>query len=141
MVEKLFREHYADNYLASASGTFSDIKNRNQFFNDISQMKPENWKPGTMDAIAACNADGKQIIIKAVNYENYTNTLLVRFQGLTVTDNADVKIFTLKAELSDRASIENPDVIKPKESSVSFSRDMNFEVEPYSVVVIDIIMK
>ena len=141
VVEKLFREHYADNYLASASGTFSDIKNRNQFFNDISQMKPENWKPGTMDAIAACNADGKQIIIKAVNYENYTNTLLVRFQGSTVTDNADVKIFTLKAELSDRASIENPDVIKPKESSVSFSRDMNFEVEPYSVVVIDIIMK
>ncbi|OFY61141.1 MAG: alpha-N-arabinofuranosidase [Bacteroidetes bacterium RBG_13_42_15] len=141
VVEKLFREHYADNYLASASGTFSDIKNRNQFFNDISQMKPENWKTGTMDAIAACNADGKQIIIKAVNYENYTNTLLVRFQGSTVTDNADVNIFTLKAELSDRASIENPDVIKPKESSVSFSRDMNFEVEPYSVVVIDIIMK
>jgi alpha-N-arabinofuranosidase len=141
VVEKLFREHYAEIYLASASGTFSDIKNRNEFFDNISQMKPEDWRPGTMDAIAACSPDGKHIIIKTVNYENYNNTLLIRLRGSTVTDNADVNIFSLKAALSDRASTENPDVIKPKESSVPFSRDMNFEIEPYSVAVIDIMMK
>jgi alpha-N-arabinofuranosidase len=141
VVEKLFREHYAEIYLASASGTFSDIKNRNEFFDNISQMKPEDWRPGTMDAIAACSPDGKHIIIKTVNYENYSNTLLIRLQGSTVTDNADVNIFTLKAELSDKASIENPDVIKPMENSIPFSGDMNFEIEPYSVAVIDIMMK
>jgi alpha-N-arabinofuranosidase len=141
VVEKLFREHYAEIYLASASGTFSDIKNRNEFFDNISQMKPEDWRQGTMDAIAACSPDGKHIIIKTVNYENYNNTLLIRLQGSTVTDDADIKIFSLKAILSDKASIENPDIIKPKEGSVPFSRDMNFEIEPYSVVVIDIMMK
>ncbi|MGB8489560.1 MAG: hypothetical protein WCE64_00735, partial [Bacteroidales bacterium] len=141
VVEKLFREHYAENYLASASGTFSDIKERKLFFDDISQMKPEEWKPGTMDAIAAGSAGGKHIIIKAVNYENYTNTLLTRLQGSTVTDNAGVSIITLKAGLSDKASIGAPDLIKPEERSIPFSRDMSFEIEPYSVIVIDIKMK
>ena len=141
VVEQLFREHFAEVFLASASGTFSDIKERSQFFDDISQMKPEDWKPGTMDAIAAGSADGKHIIIKAVNYENYNNTLLIRLQGSTVTDNADVKIFTLKAGLPDKASIENPDAIKPKESTMPFSRDMAYGIESYSVVVFDIMMK
>jgi alpha-N-arabinofuranosidase len=141
VVEQLFREHFAEVFLASASGTFSDIKERSQFFDDISQMKPEDWKPGTMDAIAAGSADGKHIIIKAVNYKNYNNTLLIRLQGSTVTDNADVKIFTLKAGLSDKASLENPDAIKPKESTMPFSRDMAYGIGPYSVVVFDIMMK
>jgi alpha-N-arabinofuranosidase len=141
VVERLFREHYAEIYLASASGTFSTIEDRNRFFDNISQMKPEDWKPGTMDAIATCSVDGKHVVIKAVNYENYSNTLLMRLQGSTVTDNADVNIFTLKAGLFDKASIENPDIIRPKERSMPFSKDMAFEVEPYSVVVFDIIIK
>ena len=141
VVEKLFREHYAEIYLASASGTFSDIKDRIQFFDNVSQMKPEDWRPGTMDAIATCSVDGKHIIIKTVNYENYSNTLLTRLLGSTVTDNADVNIFTLKAGLFDKASIGNSDVIRPKESSIPFSRDMSFEIGPYSVTVIDIMMK
>lgn len=41
VVEKLFREHFAERYLASTSGTFRDIGNRASFFSDISQMKPE----------------------------------------------------------------------------------------------------
>ena len=91
VVEKLFREHYAPVYFASASGTFRDIRDRKQFFNEISQMKPENWKPGTLDAIASGSVDGKQVIVKAVNYDNNKNTLLIRFQGSTVTDNAEVQ--------------------------------------------------
>ena len=69
VVEKLFREHYADRYLASTSGTFRDIDNRATFFSDISQMKPEDWQPGTVDAIATASADGRRIVIKAVNYQ------------------------------------------------------------------------
>ena len=32
-------------------------------------MKPEDWTPGTVDAIATGSADGRRIVIKAVNYE------------------------------------------------------------------------
>ena len=53
VVEKLFRDHYAEIQLASASGTFKDIvDSATIFFDDISQMKPEDWTPGTIDAIA-----------------------------------------------------------------------------------------
>ena len=45
VVEKLFREHFAEMYLASTSGTFHDIADRASFFADISQMKPEGWQP------------------------------------------------------------------------------------------------
>lgn len=141
VVEKLFREHFTEIYLASASGTFSDIPNRELFFDDISQMKPENWKPGTVDAIAGCSADRKHVVIKAVNYDNYSNTLLTRLQGSTVTGSADVKILTLKAGLSEKASIENPEIIKTEESSIQFSKDMSFKMDPYSVVVIDIMIE
>ena len=140
-VEKLFREHFAENYLASASGTFSDIPNRTQFFDDISQMKPTDWKPGSVDAVASKTDDGKKIIIKAVNYENNKNTLLTRFQGSGLNEAGAVNIYTIAAGLNDQASIKNPDIIKQKESHASFSRDMTFVLEPYSVVVIEIILK
>ena len=68
VVEKLFREHFAETYLASTSGTFRDISDRATFFSDISQMKPEGWQPGTIDAIATASADGRRIVVKAVNY-------------------------------------------------------------------------
>ena len=84
MVEKLFREHFAETYLASTSGTFHDIGNRASFFADISQMKPEGWQPGTVDAIATASADGRRIVIKAVNYSAGANTLLVHLQGSRV---------------------------------------------------------
>ena len=85
VVEKLFREHYAAKYLASATGTFRDIADRGAFFDAVSQMKPEAWRPGALDAIATRSADGRRIVIKAVNYEAQPNTLLVRLQGSAVT--------------------------------------------------------
>ncbi|MCU0822962.1 MAG: hypothetical protein MUC95_10920 [Spirochaetes bacterium] len=94
-----------------------------------------------MDAIAACSVDGKHLVIKAVNYENNTNTLLVRLQGSKVSDTADIRIFTVRAGLTDQASIDNQNIISPVESSKSYAKDMSFEIEPYSVVVIEILMK
>ena len=141
VVEKLFREHFAGNYLASASGTFRDATNRKQFFDNISQLNPQDWKPGSLDAIATGSADGKKLIIKAVNYENNNNTLLTRVQGSKLTDSASVKIYTLSAGLLDKASIEIPDVFKVKESTLPFSKDMQFVIEPYSVIVVDITLK
>ncbi len=138
VVEKLFREHYAEKFLASAKGTFRDIRNRAQFFTDISQMKPENWKAGTFEAVATCSEDGKRIVIKAVNYDSIKNTLLIRLQGINVPEKAQVKVYTVKAGLTDAPSLENPDLIKTVETKAAFSTDMSFEMDPYSVAVIEI---
>ena len=139
LVEKLFREHYAEKYLASATGTFRDLTNRAVFFDDISQMKPEKWKPGTFDAIATGSADGKRIVIKAVNYSDTRNTLLARLRGSMVPEKATVKIYTLRAGLTDAPSMEQPDKIKPVETSAPYARDLTIELEPYTVAVIEII--
>ena len=138
VVEKLFREHYAEKLLASVRGTFRDINNRAQFFSDISQMKPENWKAGTFEAVATGSEDGKRIVIKAVNYDAGKNTLLSRLQGTNIPEKANVRVYTLKAGLLALPSLENPDLIKTIETTVTFKRDMAFEMDPYSVAVIEI---
>jgi alpha-N-arabinofuranosidase len=138
VVEKLFREHFAPVQLASASGTFKDISNRSIFFDTISQNKPEDWTPGTIDAIATKTEDGKRIVIKAVNYKGMSNTLLVRLQGTSITSNAAVKTYTLRAGLNDAPSMEHPDAIKPVEGTVPLAKDLSFKMEPYSVLVVEI---
>jgi|WetSurMetagenome_2_1015567.scaffolds.fasta_scaffold32309_2 alpha-L-arabinofuranosidase len=138
VVEKLFREHYAEKLLASTKGTFRDVSSRDQFFSDISQMKPENWKAGTFEAVATASEDGKRIVIKAVNYDSIKNTLLTRLQGTTMPEKAQVKIYSLKAGLLEFPSLSNPDLIKTIVTTVTYSRDMSFEMDPYSVAVIEI---
>ena len=101
-------------------------------------MKPEAWRPGTLDAIATGSADGKRIVIKAVNYEGQPNTLIVRLQGATVPKTASVKAYTLAAALADAASLEHPDKIQPIETSLSFARDLVIDLQPYAVSVIEI---
>ena len=138
VVEKLFREHFAETYLASTSGTFRDIDNRATFFSDISQMKPEGWQPGTVDAIATASADGRRIVIKAVNYSGSANTLLVHLQGSRVPAAATVTVYTITAGLHDAASLEQPDRIKPVERTIEFRPDLTIDLEPYTVAVVEI---
>ncbi len=138
VVEKLFRDHFAETYLASTSGTFRDIDNRASFFSDISQMKPEGWQPGTVDAIATASRDGRRIVVKAVNYSGSPNTLLVHLQGSRVPAGATVKIYTITAGLHDAASLDQPDRIKPVERSVEYRLDLTVDLEPYTVAVVEI---
>ncbi len=138
VVEKLFRKHVADTYLASTSGTFRDIDNRASFFSDISQMKPEGWQPGTVDAIATASRDGRRIVVKAVNYSGSPNTLLVHLQGSRVPVRATVKIYTITAGLHDAASLDQPDRIEPVERGVEYRPDLTVDLEPYTVVVVEI---
>lgn len=138
VVEELFRAHYAAQRLASAKGTFRDIRRRRQFFDDISTMKPEQWQPGTVDAIATCSADGKRIVVKAVNYQADSPVLLVRLQGSAAPERADVKLYTIAADPADSCSIEAPGAIMPREKTISFSRDLQVELPAYSVSVIAI---
>lgn len=138
IVEKLFREHYAEKHFASAGGTFSDIEKRTEFFDDISQMKPEDWQAGGIDAIATGSDDGKRIVIKAVNYQGNDNILLVRLQGSRVGDNGTIKTYTVSAGLNDEASLKDPDKIKPTEGSMPYSRDLTITLPPYTVSVLEI---
>jgi alpha-N-arabinofuranosidase len=138
VVEKLFREHYAERRLASTSGTFRDIPDRRLFFDEIATMKPENWEQGTVDAIATASAGGRRIVIKAVNYSGVRNTLLARLQGAGVPAKAVAMLYTVSAGLKDAASIEHPDVIKPVTRTLSYERDLTLDLDPYTVAVIEI---
>ena len=138
VVEKLFREHFADRYLASTSGTFRDIADRASFFADISQMKPEGWQPGTVDAIATASADGRRIVVKAVNYSGTSNALLIQLQGSRVPAAATVTVYTITAGLHDVASLDQPDRIKPVERNIDYRPDLTIALQPYTVAVIEI---
>ncbi|MFB3779560.1 MAG: alpha-N-arabinofuranosidase [Bryobacteraceae bacterium] len=137
-VEKLFREHYAERYLASTSGTFRDISDRAAFFKEIATMKPEGWLPGTVDAIATGSADGRRVVIKAVNYEGRRNTLLVQLQGARAPERAVARLHTISAGLTDRASLEKPDVIAPVSRPLNYAKDLSVDLDPYTVAVIEI---
>ena len=137
-VEKLFREHYAERYLASTSGVFRDIPDRKTFFQEISTMKPEDWLPGTIDAIATGSADRRRIVIKAVNYDAERNTLLVRLQGAGVPEKAVARLHTLSAGLMDSASLEHPDAITPVSRTLNYAKDLAVELAPYTVAVVEI---
>jgi len=139
IVEKLFREHYAKKYFASTAGTFSDRQDRKSFFNEISQMKPEDWKAGTVDAVATGSENGKRIVIKAVNYTGITNLLLVRLQGSMLPAKASMKLYTLSAGITDVPSMEHPDKIRPVEHSMPYTRDLTIALAPFTVLVAEIV--
>jgi alpha-N-arabinofuranosidase len=94
LVEKLFREHYAERYLGSATGAFHYVSDRKVLFDKISTTIPSGWLPGSIDAIATMSADGRRIVIKAVNYQAERNTLLVRLQGVGVPQKAVARLYT-----------------------------------------------
>jgi alpha-L-arabinofuranosidase len=104
-------------------------------------MKPEGWQAGTVDAIATASADGRRIVVKAVNYSGSPNTLLVHLQGSRVPAAAAVTVYTITAGPRDRASLEEPDRIKPVERPREFSRDLTIDLDPYTVAVIEISAK
>jgi alpha-N-arabinofuranosidase len=137
-VAKLFREHYAERYLASASGTVRDAADRKVFFDEIATMKPEEWQQGTVDAIATASADGRRIVIKAVNYEGRRNILLARLKGMRAPGKATARLHTITASLMQKASLERPDSIRPVSRTIEYAKDLAVELEAYSVAVVDI---
>jgi alpha-N-arabinofuranosidase len=137
-VEKLFREHYAERYLASTSGAFRDAPDRRRLFEEISTMRADFWVPGTVDAIATGSADGRRIVIKAVNYGAERNALLVRLQGAGIPEKAVAKLHTISAGLKDSASLEHPDAIAPVSRLLVYAKDLTVDLDPYTVAVLEI---
>ena len=137
-VQKLFREHYAERYLASAMGAFHDLPDRNQFFDKISTQIPTEWQQGTMDAIATASSDGKRVVLKAANYSPRGNTLLVRLEGKSLPQRANVKVHTIAAQPKTMASLESPDVFLPVSRSIEYASTFSVPMDAYSVAVIEI---
>ena len=138
VVEKLFREHFAERYLASATGAFRDISDRKRLFDKISTLIPEEWIPGCVDAVVTASANGRRIVIKAVNYRAERNVLLVRLQGTAAPGKAVATLHTVKAGRTDSASLEHPDAISPVSRPFEYAKDFSVDLEPYSVVVVEI---
>lgn len=138
VVEKLFRQHYAERRIASASGTFRDLPNRKTFFEEISTMKPEGWTPGTIDAIATSSADGGRIVIKAVNYAAQPTTLLVKLAGAAAPQKAIATLHTITAPPKAMASLERPDRIAPITTTIGYSKDLTLDLAAFTVVVLEI---
>jgi len=138
VVEKLFRQHYVERRLASTSGAFRDLPNRKTFFDEISTMKPEGWTPGAIDAIATASADGRRIVIKAVNYAAQPNTLLVRLSGARAPQKAVATLHTITAAAKATASLERPDMIAPITRTIAYSKDLTLDLAPFTVVVLEI---
>ena len=113
VVQELFRQHYAERRLASASRTFRDLPNRKVFFDEISTMKPEGWTPGAMDAIATASADGRRTVIKAVNYTAGPQPLLAKITGARAPEKAVATLHTITVPAKATASVEHPNVIAP----------------------------
>src|SRR6185437_4183430 len=133
VVEKLFREHYAERFLASATGSIRDVPDHRSLFDKISTLIPEEWVPGSADAIATMSTDGHRIVIKAVNYTAQRNTLLVRLQGSQVPVKAVATLHTISAGLTESASLERPDAIVPKNLTLQYAKDFSVDLEPYTV--------
>lgn len=138
VVEKLFREHYAERYLASATGVSRDIPDHELWFERISTLIPEEWTPGSVDAIATASADGRRIVIKAVNYSSQRNVLLVRLQGSGVPISASATLHTITSAPSNSASLEHPDAIAPESRPFGYSKDFSVDLMPYTVAVLEI---
>ncbi len=138
-VQKLFRDHFAERYLASAMGTFRDIPEPSQFFDKISVQIPTGWQQGSMDAIATASADGKRMVIKAVNYGSSGSTLLVRLNGKSLPQRASVKLITIAAPLNAIASFEHSDVFEPVSRPMEYANNFSVNMDPYSVAVVEIL--
>jgi alpha-N-arabinofuranosidase len=137
-VEKLFREHYADRYVASTDGSFRDVPDRKRLFEEISTIRPDDWRPGTVDAIATRRADGRRIVIKAVNYGAESTALLVRLRGASVPGKAVATLHTISAGLKDSASLNHPNAIAPVSRTLAYATDLTVDLDPYTVAVLEI---
>ena len=101
-------------------------------------MRTDDWMPGTVDAIATGSADGRRIVIKAVNYGAERNALLVRLRGASVPGKAVARLHTISAGPKDSASLENPNAIAPVSRTLNYAKDLTVDLDPYTVAVVEI---
>ena len=138
VVEKLFREHFAECTLRRRRARFATSRNRASFFADISHDEAGRLAAGNGRCNRHGSADGRRIVIKAVNYSGAANTLLVHLQGSRIPAAATVTMYTITAGLHDAASLDQADRIKPVVRTLAYRPDLTIDLEPYTVAVLEI---
>ena len=73
-----------------------------------------------------------------MNYEGRRNTLLLRLQGARAPRKATARLHTITAGLTEKASTDRRDVIRPVSRTIEYSKDLAVELEPYTVAVLEI---
>lgn len=110
-VGKLFREHYHPERIA--------------------------YLEGDVDAIATRSADGKVLVVKAVNYTDRPVKLDLRLTGSQVSADAVVRIREIASSLTAECTAEQSALFEPRESSAKNSGGLVHELAPHSVAVIE----
>lgn len=90
---------------------------------------------------AAKNDKEDQLIVKLANVAKESKTISIDFGKLAGKDQLSGKQIKLKAKLTDENTLDNPDLIIPKEDSVNLSNGkLNVTVEPesFNVFIIEI---
>jgi alpha-N-arabinofuranosidase len=113
---------------------------RSDLLESLKDLAPPfiRWTPGTIDAIATASSDGRRIVIKAVNYGAGSNTLLVKLTGAQVLEKAVATLQTITAPAKTMASLERPNIIAPVTRTIDYSKDLTLDVEPLTVIVVEI---
>jgi alpha-N-arabinofuranosidase len=137
-VAKLFQEHYAERFVASTNGSFTKVQDRRAFVDKVSTAIPQGWVPGTIDSVVTATVDWKRIVIKAVNYEERENTVIVHLKGAKAPRSATVTIHTISAKPMDMASLDHPDLFTPMVSKSEYAKDISLRLPPYTVAVVEI---
>ena len=91
-----------------------------------------------MDAIVTASADGRRIVIKAVNYTAGPQTLLVKITGGRAPEKAVATMHTITAPAKATASLEHPDAIAPVTKAIDYSKDLTLDLAPFTVIVLEI---
>ena len=99
--------------------------------------RPQRALPALFPIAKRC-ADGRRLVIKAVNYQAERNTLSVRLQGASIPEKAAVKLHTITAGLTDAASMEHPDAIATVSRVLEYNNDFSVYLDTYTVAVVEI---
>jgi alpha-N-arabinofuranosidase len=62
----------------------------------------------------------------------------VRLQGAGAPERAVARLQTISAGLKDSASLENPNAIAPVSRTLNYAKDLNVDLDPYTVAVVEI---
>jgi alpha-N-arabinofuranosidase len=73
-----------------------------------------------------------------VNYADGSNTLLVKLTGAGVPEKAVTTLHTITASAKTTASLERPNIIAPVTRRIDYTKDLTLDLEPFTVMVIEI---
>ena len=139
-VEKLFRQHYAERYLASTSGTFRDIADRELLRRD---------RADEAGGLAAGNRGRHRYRVGRRPADRDQGGQLQRQSATRCSCGCRARAFRggqlpctrSAAGLNDSASLEQPDAIAPVERTREFLRDLTIDLAPFTVAVVEILAR